>query len=640
MFVILKDEKTVVAADKEFLEKTGVESLYLLGELFRVGEFSLDAGAETLTVAGEALSYIQTPLQTWGGDAVLYDFDLSANAMASRETETPDETVNNQLTRSVPGIQNEEAPAVPGKRAVSENPEEALPLTREEEELPPATNKEQADEDFLTLSGAAAATGILLSAQDSESTRNKTEEERSPDSPDVQTPSALPEEEPESPAPATIPAPETEETSGYEILDLKEESSEDIRTQSLQPEHSAEDEKGNDETLEIIGLQTDDLERQNLQPEHSAEETEEEDETQKVTGLKEETLEQSETPDLPLASIPDEEPPSTDDSVIPEDEGFELIDLKEPDTDIGEPDSSSSETDADLHLAVPSSTEEPEASAEDNTAKTQSDTAPTSSVSLNPFADYQQNAQLIGISHEDYLAFLAQFVEESEEKITDLRGTDLRSFQERLLTLKDASQLLHLPKLTAKLHQIETTSPETRGELIDDLHAMIDHIREDLGEVLASEVIRKETAETEKPGEKPLTGIVPPEKEQAKPEERSVETVLEAIQPIPFDFSANVAAEELGLPEPLVEEFVIDFVRQAKENIPLFQSAQKEGKLETIQKTAHLLKGAASNLRIDPLAKTLEELQYNEDMDKVEAIFHRFVGQLKALENFLRVSGA
>jgi HPt (histidine-containing phosphotransfer) domain-containing protein len=61
--------------------------------------------------------------------------------------------------------------------------------------------------------------------------------------------------------------------------------------------------------------------------------------------------------------------------------------------------------------------------------------------------------------------------------------------------------------------------------------------------------------------------------------------------------------------------------------------------MATVQSTAHLLKGAAANLRIDPLAKTLETLQHNEDPEKVPALFDRFVGQLKALKNLIHPHG-
>jgi HPt (histidine-containing phosphotransfer) domain-containing protein len=125
-----------------------------------------------------------------------------------------------------------------------------------------------------------------------------------------------------------------------------------------------------------------------------------------------------------------------------------------------------------------------------------------------------------------------------------------------------------------------------------------------------------------------------------EPEEPiDVAALLAETTPIRFDFSTHVASEELGLPEELVTEFVVDFIQQAKENIPVLLRAHKTRDLETLQSTAHLLKGAASNLRIDPLAETLKKLQYNDDFDKVPALFDRFVGQLKALDKLINQAG-
>jgi HPt (histidine-containing phosphotransfer) domain-containing protein len=114
---------------------------------------------------------------------------------------------------------------------------------------------------------------------------------------------------------------------------------------------------------------------------------------------------------------------------------------------------------------------------------------------------------------------------------------------------------------------------------------------------------------------------------------------LDSIAPIPFEFSTKAASDELGLPETLVQEFVSDFVQQAEENLDVFQEALQTGNIDTIQKTAHLLKGAASNLRIDPLAATLKELQYNESVEKAPDLFRQFVGQLKTLISFTKRAG-
>ncbi|MGM0623225.1 MAG: Hpt domain-containing protein [Campylobacterota bacterium] len=91
-----------------------------------------------------------------------------------------------------------------------------------------------------------------------------------------------------------------------------------------------------------------------------------------------------------------------------------------------------------------------------------------------------------------------------------------------------------------------------------------------------------------------------------------------------IEFDPNVAAESLGLPTDLISEFVGDFMEQAKESQDLFDEAYANKDLSTIQENAHKLKGAAANLRIDKVAKVLEELQHNEDLDKVPGLLEEF----------------
>ncbi len=107
---------------------------------------------------------------------------------------------------------------------------------------------------------------------------------------------------------------------------------------------------------------------------------------------------------------------------------------------------------------------------------------------------------------------------------------------------------------------------------------------------------------------------------------------LESVSAIPFDFSINQAADELTLPADLVAEFVGDFIDQAKENLPILQEEYNKRDLDGIEKTAHLLKGASSNLRIVHMAETLEKLQLNTEFRLVPDLIRTFAGQLKALD--------
>ena len=66
-----------------------------------------------------------------------------------------------------------------------------------------------------------------------------------------------------------------------------------------------------------------------------------------------------------------------------------------------------------------------------------------------------------------------------------------------------------------------------------------------------------------------------------------------------YVFDPKVASEELGLPVDLIEEFIEDFIAQAKEfKIELYDSVQNLD-FETIASLSHKLKGVAGNLRVE-----------------------------------------
>ena len=244
-----------------------------------------------------------------------------------------------------------------------------------------------------------------------------------------------------------------------------------------------------------------------------------------------------------------------------------------------------------------------------------------------PLGDYQANAEMIGITPDEYLGFLRQFTDESLQYEAGLKSNDLYIFKKNLISIKDASQLLHLPQLSETLNRLEGSTSEEREQLISNFYGMIQHIRRDLDRDTQSTPQSKPAPEPQTPSPQAPSVPTPPTPAELSPS-------FDAIKPIPFDFSTKAASDELGLPESLVQEFVADFVQQAKENIPVFEEAQRTGDIDTIQKTAHLLKGAASNLRIDPLAETLKSLQYNEAPEAVPELFQTFFGQLKTLVQF------
>ena len=139
----------------------------------------------------------------------------------------------------------------------------------------------------------------------------------------------------------------------------------------------------------------------------------------------------------------------------------------------------------------------------------------------------------------------------------------------------------------------------------------------------------KKPTETKKPTKTIKTEKVPPN--TSKPSSFG-EIDLSDVKPIHFDFSLHEAAEELSLPESLIEEFMIDFIAQAHTETDKMLVAYKQGDLDAVQKIGHLLKGVSSNLRITPLADTLYNIQFCKDSNDLDALIKTYWGHFLSFE--------
>ena len=244
----------------------------------------------------------------------------------------------------------------------------------------------------------------------------------------------------------------------------------------------------------------------------------------------------------------------------------------------------------------------------------------------------------IGVSEDEYINFLNEFKAESTALRNDLESPDIRENKEAINTLKETSSLLMLSKITDKLDELSNATSDEKETIIDQYYGLLNSIETDSNNDLQMEVPGNEEAEEILDENRDVTdttdsGVKVLSTDSIESEHKHFN--LDEVEAIQFDFSVNVAANELALPSSLVSEFVIDFIEQAKENIPLLEEAYRDGDIDKIEKTAHLLKGASSNLRITPIADTLLELQTNKDIEAVPDLMKRFMGQLKALSNHM-----
>ena len=629
MFFILNNEKAVLAADKSFLASVGAPSIYLLAELFRSHDFHLDEANHTYQIGGVTRSFTRSTLQTTFGSAYFYQVEDEivtpglAIPPATDHTETdtaassqPDEThavaeeayptAEETAEEYIPATLTLTTPYVPEESAQEGDAATSHPETHP---IPDLDLSDLPEPDTDIPEGLPSALLDVEELNPQESERSSLEvppvTETKTDHPSFETPDVPPPHEDDlldlldldtEPAPVNTETQHTpelnvpEEDDLLDLLDLEEESSSEKPAPATEPVAKLEAEPQEDALIDLLDLET------------------KTDKAEDAFGL-----------DLPTAgaaiagagaAMLADEALSPAKEVPEENEIFDLLDTEHatPSTEASDSALLPKEESAQAEPAAP--------------------TLPDA-----PFADYQNNAKMIGITSEEYIGFLKQFTEESLGYEAGLKSKDLYVFKKNLTSIKDASQLLHLPRLSETLNGLEEATSDERHALIDTFFGMIHHIRRDL----ESEQPREEDR-PEPEAKIPDTEPEPPVNVSAPDLHAAPPTTLADVEPIPFDFSTKAASDELGLPETLVQEFVSDFVKQAEENIAVFHEAQQKGDIDTIQKTAHLLKGAASNLRIDPLADTLKELQYNEDTQKVPDLFKQFVGQLKSLINFTNLT--
>jgi HPt (histidine-containing phosphotransfer) domain-containing protein len=102
-----------------------------------------------------------------------------------------------------------------------------------------------------------------------------------------------------------------------------------------------------------------------------------------------------------------------------------------------------------------------------------------------------------------------------------------------------------------------------------------------------------------------------PEESFSEPElELETEPVLEVPS---LNFDAQRAANELGIPADIVNEFVQEFKEQINSHKIDFDNAIAADDVVGIKKTATLLKGMSDNLRLNEISEVLKGLQQTTD---------------------------
>jgi len=99
-----------------------------------------------------------------------------------------------------------------------------------------------------------------------------------------------------------------------------------------------------------------------------------------------------------------------------------------------------------------------------------------------------------------------------------------------------------------------------------------------------------------------------------------------------YVYDPSIAADELGLPVDLIEEFIGDFIKQAHEFKEQLFTAVNDGDFDNIKVLSHKLKGVAANLRIEDSFEVLRNVNETEDLKECKANLKQFYLTIAKLE--------
>lgn len=110
----------------------------------------------------------------------------------------------------------------------------------------------------------------------------------------------------------------------------------------------------------------------------------------------------------------------------------------------------------------------------------------------------------------------------------------------------------------------------------------------------------------------------------------------EYLENLEFDdnyvYNPQIAADELGLPVDLIEEFIGDFIKQAHEFKDQLFAAVDDEDFDNIKILSHKLKGVAANLRIEDSFELLRTINDTSDIEECKANLKKFYLTIAKLE--------
>lgn len=291
------------------------------------------------------------------------------------------------------------------------------------------------------------------------------------------------------------------------------------------------------------------------------------------------------------------------------------------------------------------------------------------------YLDVDKISEEIGLSVDDYKLYLDSFIDQSiidEKRLLEGNDKVIKNLSNLALTLK-------IPHINILLLKIQKLSHRERMPLIDEYYTKLAlltlekpeaYVEDEFEELFEEESAPEENKEevlnarftdlikniSDDPKnsndtssleeELPIESTIPkknteitnnvPLEKKIKSNDGVKEILLDNIVALPISYSPQKAAEELNLPVVLIEEFVDDFIEQARHDKDHLLASYYQKDMDNIHELGHKLKGAASNLRINELADILEEIQFCTNHDQLEGLFIKFWGHFLSLEDYMQ----
>ena len=124
------------------------------------------------------------------------------------------------------------------------------------------------------------------------------------------------------------------------------------------------------------------------------------------------------------------------------------------------------------------------------------------------------------------------------------------------------------------------------------------------------------------------------EDDEIEIEKKHIQEVVQTHESV-FDngyiYDPQVASNELGLPVDLIEEFIEDFIVQAKEFKDNLYNAYENSDTNNIKSLSHKLKGVAANLRIEDAHEVLTTINSSTNLSEIKSnldLFYKIISKL------------